>query len=432
MNKARFACAFLLALVVCSALALAPNGASASPGRNGTDASGFGHPPSGEVPIIYDDHHVYARPDVVRRDRVLAALIKNGQILVPLRSMFEQIGARVSFDPASKTVTATKGGTQVQVTLGRALVKINGEIRPLDVPPEMYRGTLLVPIRVISEALGAYVEWLPSRRIVIVRYFPPTPPPVPVAPPTATPAPVPVVIPTATPTPMPVVPGYVGFIQGALTVGGKDYNEFGNGKYCRNGSFVVSGAYKFSPHWALKFDSRQDRYVTASNGTDQFGNQLTVFSTIDGGTASTPVFLASQNTIDARLEYQIGAPDWYGGIGLIRASNNYGYPKLSGLGVGVEKLPDFTGSLSLYGSAFYYPSASGDYTVSDGASTNFRTTYRQEYSILTYDFGAAWQFSPGAPVYAYGGFAGDRYGKKQNAPIDQTHSGLYVGLGLKL
>ena len=429
MNKARFACVFVTALVLLFALVLPPGVAASSTGRGGTDASGFGHPPSGQIPIFYDDHHVYAKPDVLRRDRVLAALIENGQILVPLRSMFEQMGARVSFDPASKTVTATKGGSQVQLTLGRARVKINGEMRPLDVPPEMYRGTLVVPVRVISEALGAYVEWLPSRRIVIVRFFPPTPPPVAI--PTATPAPVPVVIPTATPAP-PMVRLYTGFIQGALTVGGKDYNEFGNGKYCRNGSFVASGAFKLDPHWALKIDSRQDRYVTASNGTDEFGNQLTVFSTIDGGTASTPVFLASQNTIDVRAEYRLGEPNWYAGIGLIRASNNYGYPKLGGLGLGVEKLPDFVGSISLYGSAFYYPSASGDYTVSDGASTNFRRTYQQEYSILTYDVGATWRFSPGAPVYAYGGFAGDRYGKKQNAPIDQTHSGLYVGLGLNL
>ena len=38
---------------------------------------------------------------------------------------------------------------------------INGETRPLDVPPMMYQGQILVPVRVISEGMGAYVQWVP-------------------------------------------------------------------------------------------------------------------------------------------------------------------------------------------------------------------------------------------------------------------------------
>ncbi len=65
-------------------------------------AMDFGNPPSGEVPILFNDHHVYANPDTLRQGRVLAALVKDGTIMVPLRSMFEQMGATVSYDGASK------------------------------------------------------------------------------------------------------------------------------------------------------------------------------------------------------------------------------------------------------------------------------------------------------------------------------------------
>ena len=140
----------------------------------------LGTPPSGSIPIIFDDRHVYAKPDTERADRVLAALVRDGVILVPLRSMFELMGATVSWDESGRTATISKPGSEVKVTLGRAVVVVNGEERPLDVPPMIYDGDVLVPVRVISEGMGAYVQWLPDRRVVVVRYVSapvPTPPP---------------------------------------------------------------------------------------------------------------------------------------------------------------------------------------------------------------------------------------------------------------
>jgi len=93
--------------------------------------------------------------------------------------MFEQMGATVSFDASTKTVTVSKAGAEVKVTVGKPEVIINGESRPLDVPPMMYQGVVLVPVRVISEGMGAYVLWVADKRLVVVRYIPPTPPPTP-------------------------------------------------------------------------------------------------------------------------------------------------------------------------------------------------------------------------------------------------------------
>jgi hypothetical protein len=387
----------------------------------------FGNPPSGQVPILYNDHTVYATPDVLRRDRVLAALVKDGQIYVPLRSMFEAMGATVSVSANGKTYTVTRGGTSASVTLGKNEVVVDGSTRPLDVPPMIYRGVVVVPVRVLSEALGAYVLWVQSRDIVVVRYIPPTPPP---PAPVETATPQPEIVATPVPTAAPTAAPYIAYIAAAFSAR-ENYNEFASGQHC-NESYLISAA--FAPRnsrWAGKLDYRQDAYVTNDDRTDGLGNEYTQFGTIDGGVAQVPVFLARQSTLDARLEYQIADPRVYLGVGYLQTGNNYGYPRLRGVGVGIEKLPELRPGVSVYGSAFYYPSASGTYTVASAGSSNLGASYRQQYQVTKLDIGLALVLRH-FPVFLYGGFSGDEYHVKQNAPINQTHNGPYIGLGLKL
>ena len=409
----------LFVALLCGSTARADTIAQAAP----IAPANFGSPPSGEIPILYNDHTVYATPDILKQARVLAALVKDGQIYIPLRSMLEQMGATVSVSSDGNTISAVKSGASVSVTVGSSQVVINGETRPLDVPPMLYHGIVLAPVRVLSEAMGAYVLWVPERRLVVVRYIPATPPPI------ATPTPEPVVAPLPTPSPTPEYV-YPGFIAAAITAP-KTYNEFSAGQYCPR-SYLISGAYAFrnSP-FAVKVDYRQDSYVTSDNITDFNGNHFTRFATIDGGVAFTPVFLAKQSNLDGRLEYKIASPQIYVGVGYLYTSTNYGYPHLSGFGAGLEKLPDLRPGIRIFGSAFYYPTASGDYTIADPLSPNATKTYRQQYHITKYDIGLSLVLGH-SPLYLYGGFAGDSYQVKQNAPIGQTHSGPYVGLGVTL
>ena len=173
----RFVAAFLFVPFLFGSVAVAEAASMPVQAPLTVAAADFGAPPSGEVPIIFNDHHVYSKPDELKQSRVLGALVKGGTIFVPLRSMFEEMGATVSWDAATMSATAQKPGASVRVTVGKNEVVINGETRPLDVPPEMYKGVIVVPVRVMSESLGAYVEWLPDRHICVVRYIPPTPVP---------------------------------------------------------------------------------------------------------------------------------------------------------------------------------------------------------------------------------------------------------------
>ena len=65
---------------------------------------------------------------MLKKGRVLAALAKGGSIYVPLRSMFEQMGATVSYDPSTRIATISKPGAEIVVTVGKPEVIVNGEI----------------------------------------------------------------------------------------------------------------------------------------------------------------------------------------------------------------------------------------------------------------------------------------------------------------
>jgi len=206
-TRARIALVAVAAVLLSTSVALAETKATPVAQTSSPSSPDFGAPPSGQIPILYNDRHVYATPDILKQGRVLAALVRGGTILIPLRSMFEQMGATVSYDASSKTATVSKAGAQVVVTVGKPEVVINGESRPLDVPPIIYQGAVLVPVRVISEGMGAYVQWVPDRHIVVVRYIPATPPPTEAPPPPEVTAPPPPP-PPATPNPW-TFPGYV-------------------------------------------------------------------------------------------------------------------------------------------------------------------------------------------------------------------------------
>jgi Copper amine oxidase N-terminal domain len=392
-----------------------------------TPPADFGSPPSGQIPILYNDHHVYSKPDVLKQGRVLAALVKGGTLLIPLRSMFEQMGATVSYDAGSKTATVSKPGAEVKVTVGKPEVVINGESRPLDVPPIIYQGAVLVPVRVISEGMGAYVQWVPDRHIVVVRYIPATPPPSPAPPPpTAAPPPPP---PPPTPKPAPNVL----FLAGDYLISPKIYNEFAPGNQA-NGSFTARGGVQFNAiglPFMLEVDYKNWQYphnCGVPPGTATINNAPQCYVTTIGsrGTSYVPSFTAVNRDFDARLGIKVLDPHVYVAVGYIWGSNNYGYPNMNAVGGGLEKLPDWGHAFTYYGSVYYYPNFKGSYTTV-AASGSPSQTFGIGYNLLKYQVGIAWAFVPA--VYLDAGWAGENGANKNNAPISYTFNGPYVGLG---
>lgn len=93
-------------------------------------------------------------------------IINNGRVLVPLRGVFEQLGAAVSYNPSTRTITAVRTGTNIMLTLESQIATVNGASETLDTTPMNLNGVVLVPLRFVSESLGALVSWMPNTRTV--------------------------------------------------------------------------------------------------------------------------------------------------------------------------------------------------------------------------------------------------------------------------
>ncbi len=92
----------------------------------------------------------------------------NGRVLVPLRGVLEKLGAYVDWDPAGQLVTAQRGDTSINLHIGSTQARVNNQPVTLDVPAEIYHGSTMVPLRFMSEALGADVRWEPTQYAVMI------------------------------------------------------------------------------------------------------------------------------------------------------------------------------------------------------------------------------------------------------------------------
>jgi hypothetical protein len=82
-----------------------------------------------------------------------------GRTLVPLRAIFEALGAEVIWEPEIQEITAIRGETNIALMIGSNIMFRNGESSIIDVPPMILDGRTLVPTRVIAESFGAAVNW---------------------------------------------------------------------------------------------------------------------------------------------------------------------------------------------------------------------------------------------------------------------------------
>ncbi|MCL1805551.1 MAG: stalk domain-containing protein [Clostridiales bacterium] len=85
--------------------------------------------------------------------------IINGRTMVPLRAIFEAMGATVQWNESTQTVTATKGDAVVVLTVGSVSPTVNGQVVPLDQPGAIVDGRTLAPLRFVGEAFGGTVDW---------------------------------------------------------------------------------------------------------------------------------------------------------------------------------------------------------------------------------------------------------------------------------
>ena len=95
-------------------------------------------------------------------------------VMVPLRGVFEKMGASVDWKSGDRMVLARRGETQVELRINNNQAYVNGKAVSVQYPPIMLDGATMVPIRFISESLGAYVDWDETASTVFIDTTAPT------------------------------------------------------------------------------------------------------------------------------------------------------------------------------------------------------------------------------------------------------------------
>jgi hypothetical protein len=95
-------------------------------------------------------------------------MIINDRTMVPLRAIFEALGADVQWDGDTRTITGTKGDTTITMQIDSLTMTKNGAESALDTPPQIVSDRTLVPVRAIAESFDCQVDWDGDTRTVTI------------------------------------------------------------------------------------------------------------------------------------------------------------------------------------------------------------------------------------------------------------------------
>ena len=94
--------------------------------------------------------------------------ITNSRTMVPLRFISESLGAQVDWNALNRTVTVQGGGSTIILTVGVSTATVNGQVKSLEAPPQIVGGRTFVPLRFINESLGATVNYNSTTRSITI------------------------------------------------------------------------------------------------------------------------------------------------------------------------------------------------------------------------------------------------------------------------
>ena len=95
-------------------------------------------------------------------------VIESGSTLVPMRFLFEQMGADVEWNGETQTATATLDNTAVTFAIDDTNAEVNNTPATMDVPARLINGKTMVPLRFLSEEMGFEVAWDAESRTAII------------------------------------------------------------------------------------------------------------------------------------------------------------------------------------------------------------------------------------------------------------------------
>lgn len=97
------------------------------------------------------------------------AQIIDGRTMVPMRTIFEELGAVVTWDSVTQTVSASKNAVSLSMKVGSNIYNINGNNKVSDVTVKIINGRTLVPLRIVAESVNCMVDYNANANSVIIQ-----------------------------------------------------------------------------------------------------------------------------------------------------------------------------------------------------------------------------------------------------------------------
>lgn len=98
----------------------------------------------------------------------VAPVIVSDYTMLPIRFVAEALGAAVGWDDSTRSVTIESSNIKIVIAVGETTAVVNGETVALDAPSFVSNGRTYLPVRFVSENLGAKVDWDGDTRSVII------------------------------------------------------------------------------------------------------------------------------------------------------------------------------------------------------------------------------------------------------------------------
>lgn len=113
--------------------------------------------------LVYTPAAAWAAPTILVNGHSLETEVSpqiiQGRVMVPISSIFKELGAEVTWLSETQTILGKKDKTLLVLQVGKNDAIVNGKAQILDSPPEIVDGRTLVPLSFIATALGATVAW---------------------------------------------------------------------------------------------------------------------------------------------------------------------------------------------------------------------------------------------------------------------------------
>jgi hypothetical protein len=106
--------------------------------------------------------------ELTAKELPIAPVLKDGTTYVPVKGLFEELGAQVSYDDSTNTAIITKGNLTIKLKLGSNVVDVNGNKQQLSDTIPVINDHVLIPLRFVSEALGYIVKWDGNTQVITI------------------------------------------------------------------------------------------------------------------------------------------------------------------------------------------------------------------------------------------------------------------------